>query len=138
MKLIKILLGLFCAFLFVIATNQLASADSYRAVINGHSYALQTANNQTSRAFVKKLPLSMKMKELNGNEKYHYLASKLPANDHQVHQIHKGDVMLYQSRCIVVFYKSFKTDYAYTKIGHLQGFDHANIGKSAVQVNWQR
>lgn len=132
MRLVKLLLGLLCVSLFLFIDGQSANADSYRAVINGQDYSLQVANTKTGRAFAKKLPLSMRMKELNGNEKFYYLSSKLPSNDHSVHQIHKGDVMLYQSRCVVIFYKSFKTNYSYTKIGHLHGLNHLN--KSAARV----
>ena len=35
-------------------------------------------NNKTSRALLKKFPLSCKMSELNGNEKYKYLSYELP------------------------------------------------------------
>lgn len=140
MKPLQIILSLFCAILFLTFNGHSASAasNSYRAVVNGHSYSLQLANNKTSKAFIQRFPMSMKMSELNGNEKYHYLAKRLPSNDQNVHQIHKGDVMLYQSRCIVVFYKNFKTNYEYTRIGHLQGFEHANVGKSAIHVKWER
>ena len=38
-------------------------------------------NNKTSKALLKKLPVSYKMSELNGNEKYKYLSYELPTNE---------------------------------------------------------
>ena len=63
------------------------------------------------------------MKELNGNEKYVYLDSKLPVSEYSPKHINKGDVMLYGNNCLVIFYKSFDTSYSYTKIGHIDNLD---------------
>jgi len=37
-----------------------------------------------------------------------------------VKNIKKGDIMLFGNNCLVIFYKSFKTSYSYTKIGHIE------------------
>lgn len=102
----------------------------------GHNYQVKTENNKTVKALSTRLPLTMKMKELNGNERYHYLKKRLPSNDKAVHYIHQGDVMLYNSNCIVVFYKSFKTSYKYTRIGHIENFSSAanKLGKGNVTI----
>jgi hypothetical protein len=97
-------------------------------------------NNKTSRALLKKFPLSCKMSELNGNEKYKYLSYELPTNKKKVKRIKAGDIMLYGSDCLVVFYKSHKTSYKYTKVGHInntRGLKKA-VGKGKVKMKFTR
>ena len=97
-------------------------------------------NNKTSRALLKKFPLSCKMSELNGNEKYKYLSYELPTNKKKVKRIQAGDIMLYGSDCLVVFYKSHKTSYKYTKVGHINntsGLKKA-VGKGKVKMKFTR
>ena len=59
------------------------------------------------------------MDELNGNEKYYYMTSSLPTNSKRVGNIETGDIMLYGSDCLVIFYESFNTPYSYTRIGKI-------------------
>ncbi|SCW44614.1 hypothetical protein SAMN02910400_00789 [Lachnospiraceae bacterium C10] len=97
-------------------------------------------NNKTSRALLKNFPLSCKMSELNGNEKYKYLSYELPTNKKKVKRIKAGDIMLYGSDCLVVFYKSHKTSYKYTKVGHInntRGLKKA-VGKGKVKMKFTR
>ena len=68
--------------------------------------------NETARAFAARLPLTLGMSELNGNEKYCYLNESLPSSPVRVGQISAGDLMLYDSSCIVLFYESFSTSYS--------------------------
>ncbi len=87
--------------------------------INGKSFKAELFDNETSRALLQKLPLTVNMTELNGNEKYYYLDSPLPADSQSVGKINAGDIMLFGSDCLVVFYESFTTSYSYTKIGRI-------------------
>jgi hypothetical protein len=65
------------------------------------------------------LPLTMKMTELNGNEKYFDLLNSLPTNSYNPQTIKNGDLILYGSKTIVLFYKTFSTPYSYSKLGSL-------------------
>ncbi len=87
--------------------------------INGKSFNADLFDNETSRALLQKLPLTVNMTELNGNEKYYYLDSPLPADSQSVGRINAGDIMLFGSDCLVLFYESFTTSYSYTKIGRI-------------------
>lgn len=103
---------------------------------NGKDYQVTTENNATVKALSSRLPLTMKMNELNGNERFHYLSKRLPSNDKAVKNIKKGDIMLYNSNCIVLFYKDFKTSYSYTRIGHVNDFSSVanKLGKGNVTI----
>lgn len=87
--------------------------------INGIDFTATLEDNETSRALLTKLPLEISMDELNGNEKYYYFEDSLPSNATNVDAIENGDIMLYGSDCLVIFYESFNTSYSYTRIGKI-------------------
>lgn len=94
--------------------------DSKAAVtVNGVSFAVEWQDSETARAFQSLLPLTLAMSELNGNEKFAYLASSLPAEAEKVGDIYAGDLMLYGNDCVVLFYESFSASYAYARIGRV-------------------
>ena len=107
--------------------------SSVKVIINGKEYLLNLENNETSQAFVNMLPQEFNMKELNGNEKYINLDKTFPTNSSNPGRIEKGDVMLYGSDCLVIFYKSFDTSYSYTKIGHIDNLLDLGNGNISVQ-----
>jgi hypothetical protein len=94
-------------------------------------------NNDTAKAFVKQLPLTVDMSELNGNEKYNYLSSNLSANTGSYPgTINEGDIMLYGNNCLVLFYKTFNTSYSYIKLGRINnttGLAKA-LGSGSIRV----
>ena len=92
-------------------------------IINNKKYILNLEENETTKEFIKMIPQEFMMNDLNENEKYVYLDLTLPTNSYNPKQINKGDVYLYGNNCLVIFYKSFKTSYSYTKIGHIDNLD---------------
>ena len=76
-------------------------------------------DNATATAFKSLLPLTVNMIELNGNEKYVDLSGNLPTNAANPGTIQNGDLMLYGSATLVLFYKTFSTSYSYTKFGRI-------------------
>lgn len=103
------------------------------------SYTVTLAQNKTAEALVECLPLQVTMEELNGNEKYVYLPQSLPGKAQTVSQIHTGDLMLFGSDCLVLFYKDFSTTYRYTKIGQVEDTTGLakSLGEGSVQVTFQ-
>ena len=95
-------------------------------------------DNETTKELIKKLPLTINMSELHGNEKYYYFDESMPQNSQRVGNINAGDLMLYGSDCLVLFYESFSTSYAYTKIGYIdnpQGLADS-LGRGNVTVTF--
>lgn len=74
-------------------------------------------DNNSAKAFKEMLPLTINMVELNNNEKYYDLPNSLPTNSSNPGTIKNGDLMLYGSKTLVLFYKTFSTSYSYTKLG---------------------
>lgn len=74
-------------------------------------------NTAAATAFKKPLPITITMSELNNNEKYYSLPNSLPTNPTNPKTIQNGDLMLYGSQTLVLFYKSFSTSYSYTRLG---------------------
>lgn len=107
--------------------------------IGNQNFTATLYDNETTRALINKLPLSLNMSELNGNEKYYYFNSSFPTASERVRSIKSGDLMLYGSDCLVLFYDSFSTPYSYTRIGYIDnpsGLDTA-VGKGGVQVTFE-
>lgn len=104
--------------------------------VNGHFFSATLFDNETARAFKEQLPLTLDMSELNGNEKYYYLPDSLPTDSSRPSMINTGDIMLYGSSCLVIFYESFSTSYSYTPIGKVNDPDGlaAALGSGSVWV----
>ncbi|HEY4785759.1 MAG TPA: cyclophilin-like fold protein [Bacteroidales bacterium] len=90
-----------------------------KITVGSVSYVAKTYDNATAKAFTALLPITVNMTELNGNEKYHYLSGNLPSSPENPSAIHAGDLMLYNTNCIVLFYETFATSYSYTPIGFI-------------------
>lgn len=96
--------------------------------------------NKTSDDFLNRLPLTLEMKDLNSNEKFFYFKDKLPANSLAVKSIKSGDLLLYGDDCLVLFYKSFTTTYAYTRIANIintEGLANA-LGSGTVKITFRK
>lgn len=106
--------------------------------VGSKTFAAVLYDNESTDAFLQKLPMTLDMSDLNGNEKYFYLTDRLPAESQRIGSIKNGDIMLYGSDCIVLFYKSFSTSYSYTKLGFVTdatGLERA-LGSGSVKVSF--
>ena len=88
--------------------------------IGTQRFTLTLEDNPTARAFVQLLPATLDMAELNGNEKHATLPRSLPTNASRPGTIRTGDVLLYGSNTLVVFYETFRSSYSYTRIGRIE------------------
>ena len=98
-------------------TDSDMKTDSITLKISNSTFRAVLEENATARAFAALLPLTITMNELNGNEKYYMLSDNLPTASSRPGRIEKGDLMLYGSNCLVLFYDTFPTSYSYTRIG---------------------
>jgi hypothetical protein len=124
-------------------TNNLDTANTdamkLRITVGSSVFTALLQNNTAAIAFSGMLPLALNMTELNGNEKYGELSSKLPANAYNPGTIEVGYLMLYGSNTLVIFYKSFSTSYSYTKLGRIDNPSGltAALGSRKVRVTFE-
>ncbi len=110
-----------------------------KITIGASTFTATLHDNETVTAFKTRLPLTINMKELNANEKYFDLPNNLPSNASNPGSIHAGDLMLYGSTSLVLFYKSFSTSYSYTRVARIDnpsGLVNA-LGSGNVTVTFE-
>ena len=104
--------------------------------VGGKTFKADIEDTETGRAFISRLPITLDMSDLNGNEKYCYGVS-LPKADKYYDSIAAGDLMLYSGNCIVLFYAP-AGGYSYTRLGRLGSTEglKAALGTGSVKVSF--
>ncbi|WP_051391465.1 cyclophilin-like fold protein [Prodigiosinella confusarubida] len=93
------------------------NAMTVKMNINDQQFEVRLHDNPAAKAFVNTLPLQLEMDELNGNEKFADLPHTFPSSPVRPGTIQAGDLMLYGTQTLVLFYSSFESSYRYTPIG---------------------
>lgn len=103
-------------------------------------FAITLADNESARAFVELLPLTLDMPDLNGNEKHVELPKALPTNAGRPGTIRNGDLMLYGSKTLVLFYLTFESSYAYTRLGRVDDAGNLSraLGSGSSRITFSR
>ena len=107
--------------------------------IGSAEFSATLDDSATGRAFARMLPVTFDMSELNGNEKYFNLDTSLPTAASRYDTIHAGDLMLWGSDCVVLFYQTFSSGYSYTRIGRVdnpEGLAQA-VGRGSIEVTFE-
>ncbi|MBL3547253.1 cyclophilin-like fold protein [Chryseobacterium sp. KMC2] len=119
--------------------NDPVSGDRLKITVGSSVFSASLYDNATASAFKAMLPLTMNMGELNNNEKFYDFPNNLPSNAGNPGSIQNGDIMLYGSRTLVLFYKSFSTSYNYTRIGKVDNTSGyaAALGSGTVNVKFE-
>ena len=108
-------------------------------IVNNKTFSATLNNNETVKELISMFPMTLHMSDLNANEKYHYLDSSLVTNSSNPRRINAGDIKLYGSNCLVVFYDSFNTSYSYTDLGKVDdgnGFI-SELGRGDVTITFE-
>ena len=91
-----------------------------KVTVNGSVFEEKIYNESPcAQQLLSKFPLTVTMSELNGNEKYYRFSESFSSNPENVGSISAGDIMLYQSDYLVLFYETHNTSYTYTRIGYI-------------------
>lgn len=101
-------------------------------------YTATLEDNATARAFINLLPMTVSMTEMNGNEKYYDLSGSLPTDTFRPGTIHAGDLLLWGSSTVVLFYETFSSSYSYTRLGKINDPDGLAeaVGSGSVSVTF--
>jgi hypothetical protein len=94
--------------------------DTIIITVGNQVFTATLETNATAAAFKAMLPLTIDMQELNSNEKFFDFSRHLPANASNPGTINSGDIMLWGSNTLVLFYKTFSTTYSYTRVGKIE------------------
>ena len=110
--------------------------DTIRITIGDRVFKATLESNATASAFKAMLPLTIDMRDLNSNEKFFDFPNNLPTNASNPRTINSGDLMLWGSNTLVLFYKTFSTTYSYTRVGRLENPSglEAALGSGNVTV----
>lgn len=103
-------------------------------------FAFTLADIEAARAFAAMLPLTINMPDLNSNEKHAQLPRALPANERRPGLIRNGDLMLYGSQTLVVFYQTFPSAYSYTRLGRVDAPDGLAqaLGSGSARITFSK
>ena len=113
--------------------------ENIQITINDKTFTVTMADTKAADEFISMLPMTLNMQELNGNEKYSYISSSLTTDTYRPNEIQTGDLMLYGSDCIVLFYESFSSSYSYTALGSIddiEGLKEA-VGTGSVEISFK-
>lgn len=119
--------------------NKPIVSTKIKITVNSQIFTASLADTNSAKSFKEKLPMTISMLELNGNEKYYNLADNIPIQSSNPGTIQNGDLMLYGSNTLVLFYKTFSTSYSYTKLGTIddaRGLALA-LGSGNVRVTFE-
>lgn len=110
-----------------------------KITVNSQTFTATLLDNSSAKALKEMLPLTITISELNGKEKYYDFSNSLPTNSSNPGTIRNGDLMLYGSKTLVLFYETFSTSYSYTKLGTVDnatGLTSA-LGSGNVSVTFE-
>lgn len=107
--------------------------------INNKTFKLLLNDSTAAREFRDSLPLTLKMSDVNGNEKYAVLDRDFTSNNHQAGKINSGDLKLWAGNGLVLFYDDFSSSYSYTDLGKI--VDNSgladSLGRGSVTVTFE-
>ncbi|WP_231582633.1 cyclophilin-like fold protein [Pedobacter sp. BMA] len=110
-----------------------------KITVGSNVFTARLNNNATATAFKARLPLSLDMADLNRNEKHIDLSAALPTGASKPGNIQTGDVMLYGTNTLVLFYKTFSSSYSYSPIGRIENPSELSraLGNGNVTVKFE-
>lgn len=99
--------------------NNEPMSNTVNIKVGSSTFTATLSGNAAAEAFKALLPLTVDMTEMNRNEKYYNLPENLPTSASRPGTIQNGDLMLWGSNTLVLFYQTFSSSYSYTPLGRI-------------------
>ena len=101
-------------------TEQEESPMQISVTVNGTSFTATIEDTNAGRELLSRLPLTLSMDELHGNEKYCYTGKGFGGEQYVPETIEAGDLMVFGSDCLVLFYETFSNGgWSYARVGRI-------------------
>lgn len=110
-----------------------------KITISNKEFGATLNAGQAADALIGLLPLDVTMNEHNGNEKYYDLPARMPGRATSTGRVEAGDLMIWSSRTLVLFYADARTSYSYIRLGQIDdpsGLREA-VGRGSVRVRFE-
>lgn len=119
--------------------NDMSTEQKIKITVGSKTFTATLENNASAKELVERTPFTVNMQELNGNEKYYQFPDSFPSDPRSFDTIKAGDLMLYQSDYLVVFYENHSTTYDYTRLGVIDNADGLAeaLGSGSAQVTFE-
>lgn len=119
--------------------NDMSTEQKIKITVGSKTFMATLENNASAKELVERMPFTVNMQELNGNEKYYQFPDSFPSEPHSFDTIKAGDLMLYQSDYLVAFYEDHTTTYDYTRLGVIDNADGLAeaLGSGSAQVTFE-
>lgn len=119
--------------------NDMSTEQKIKITVGSKTFTATLENKASAKELVERMPFTVNMQELNGNEKYYQFPDSFPSDPSSFDTIKAGDLMLYQSDYLVVFYEDHSTTYDYTRLGVIDNADGLAeaLGSGSAQVTFE-
>lgn len=110
-----------------------------KITVGNKEFTATLNDSEAARELVKQLPLDVNMTEHNGNEKYYVLPEAMPGRATSPGRVEAGDLMIWSSSTLVLFYAGARTSYSYISLGRIDnpaGLQQA-VGRGNVRVKFE-
>lgn len=102
------------------ATEQEETTMQISVIVNDVHFTATIEDTAAGRELLSRLPLTLSMDELHGNEKYCYTGEPFDGEQSVPGTIEAGDLMVFGSDCLVLFYETFSNGgWSYARVGKI-------------------
>ena len=101
-------------------TEQEETSMQISVTVNGTTFTATIEDTAAGQELLARLPLTLQMEELHGNEKYCYTDESFGGETYVPDTIEAGDLMVFGSDCLVLFYETLSNGgWSYARVGRI-------------------
>ncbi len=102
------------------STDQKEGIMQISVLVNDVPFTATIDDTAAGQELLARLPITLSMEELHGNEKYCYTGKDFGGEQYVPDTIEAGDLMVFGSDCLVLFYETFANGgWGYARVGKI-------------------